>query len=51
MLKERSLNLVLVKENHVNGIDISLQPDKTVKYNGTKLSVKFCRPQGIIKMS
>ena len=41
MLKERSFEIVIVKENHGNGIDISLLKDKTVKYNGTKLSVKF----------
>ena len=41
MLKERTINLVLVKENHGDGLDISSKPDKTVKYNGTELTVKL----------
>lgn len=41
MLKERSFNIVMVKENHGNGIEICPKPDKTVKYSGTELEVKF----------
>ena len=41
MLKERTFSIVLVKENHGNGIDICSKPDKTIKYNGTKLEVKL----------
>ena len=41
MLKERTINLIVVKENHGNGLDISLKPDKTLKYNGTELTVKL----------
>ena len=39
MLKERTFNIVVVKENHGNGISIVETPDKVVKYNGTKLKV------------
>jgi alpha-D-xyloside xylohydrolase len=41
MLKERSVNIVLVKENHGNGTEVSPKPDKTVKYKGKKLDVKL----------
>jgi alpha-D-xyloside xylohydrolase len=41
LLKERTFSIVLVKENHGNGIEICSNPDKTIKYNGTKLEVKF----------
>ena len=41
MLKERSFNIILVKENHGTGVEISLKPDKTVKYNGTKMEIKL----------
>lgn len=41
MLKERTFQIVLVKENHGNGIDICTTPDKTVKYDGKKQVVKL----------
>jgi alpha-D-xyloside xylohydrolase len=41
MLKERSFDIVLVKINHGNGINITTKPDKSVKYSGNKLIVKF----------
>ena len=39
MLKERTFNIVLVKKNHGTGVDISSQPDKTIKYNGATLEI------------
>jgi alpha-D-xyloside xylohydrolase len=41
MLKDRSFNVVLIKENFGNGIEICPKPTKTVKYNGKKLDIKF----------
>jgi alpha-D-xyloside xylohydrolase len=41
MLNERSINIVLVKDNHGNGVNECSQPDKTIKYNGKKLEVKL----------
>ncbi len=41
MLKERTIHIVLVKENHGNGIEICSKPDKTVKYDGKKMEVKL----------
>jgi alpha-D-xyloside xylohydrolase len=39
MLKERTFNVVLVRENHGNGISIVETPDQVVKYNGKQLRV------------
>ena len=41
MLKERVFNIVLVGENHGTGVEICKIPDKTVKYRGLKMEVKF----------
>jgi alpha-D-xyloside xylohydrolase len=41
MLKERTFSIVLVKENHGIGVELCSNPDKTIKYNGNKLEVKF----------
>jgi alpha-D-xyloside xylohydrolase len=41
MLKKRTFNIILVKKNHGNGLDICLKPDKAVLYNGTGLKIKF----------
>ena len=41
MLKERTFAIVLVNENHGNGIGICSKPDKLVNYSGTKLEAKF----------
>jgi len=41
MIKDRSFQIVLVKESHGNGVDICATPDKTIKYSGTKLVEKF----------
>ncbi|MGA1978904.1 MAG: TIM-barrel domain-containing protein [Bacteroidales bacterium] len=41
MLKERIINVVLVSENHGTGLEICTKPDKTTKYNGEKLEIKF----------
>jgi alpha-D-xyloside xylohydrolase len=41
MLKERSFNIVLVIENHGTGVEICSKPDKTIKYSGVKLEMKF----------
>ncbi|MEJ2617029.1 MAG: DUF5110 domain-containing protein [Ignavibacteriaceae bacterium] len=41
MLKERTFNIVLVKVNHGNGVGVCTNPDKTVKYSGSKLKIQF----------
>jgi len=41
MLKERTINVVIVKENHGNGLEICRQFDKTIKYSGKEIQVKF----------
>lgn len=41
MLKERTFNVVLVSKNKGTGIDIHQKPDKTIKYNGSKLTIRF----------
>jgi alpha-D-xyloside xylohydrolase len=40
MLKERTFNVVLVKEKHGDGIAITDKPDQTVKYSGAEVKVK-----------
>jgi alpha-D-xyloside xylohydrolase len=39
MLKTRTLNIVLVKDNHGTGIEMCPKPDRTTKYTGTKLEI------------
>ena len=41
MLKERTFNIVLVNKNHGTGVEVCTQPDRSVKYNGSKLEIKF----------
>jgi alpha-D-xyloside xylohydrolase len=41
MLKDRTFNVVLVKDKHGNGIAPVETPDKVVKYNGTEVKVKM----------
>ena len=41
MLKERTFNIVVVKDKHGNGIDIVEAPDKVIKYNGKQVKVKL----------
>lgn len=41
MLKERTLNIILVSDNHGTGVEISSNFDKTVKYTGERMSIKF----------
>lgn len=41
MLKERIFNIVLVSKEKGTGIDICSNLDKTIKYNGNKLTIKF----------
>jgi alpha-D-xyloside xylohydrolase len=40
MLKERTFNVVLVKDNHGHGIAPVDTPDQIVKYDGTEVTVK-----------
>ena len=40
MLKERIFNIVLISEGHGTGVEICPKFDSTVKYDGTKLTVK-----------
>lgn len=39
ILKERTFDIVVVRENQGNGISIVETPDQVVKYNGTQLKV------------
>ena len=39
MLKTRTFNIVLVKDNHGTGIEICPKPDRTANYTGTKLEI------------
>jgi alpha-D-xyloside xylohydrolase len=41
MLKTRTLNIVLVRDGHGSGIEICPKPDRTTKYNGTRLEIKL----------
>lgn len=41
MQKERTINIVLVKENQGNGIDVCPKPDKTIRYDGKKQEIKL----------
>ena len=41
MLQERTFKLVLVSENHGNGLEITIHPDKTVEYIGNNVVVNF----------
>ena len=41
MLEKRLFNLVLVKENHGTGIDITLKPDRVITYNGSRQVIQF----------
>jgi alpha-D-xyloside xylohydrolase len=40
MLKDRTINVVLVKERHGDGLAITETPDQVVKYSGAELKVK-----------
>ncbi|MFZ1082309.1 MAG: TIM-barrel domain-containing protein [Candidatus Kryptoniota bacterium] len=40
MKKERTFNIVFVKENHGVGVDIEKQPDKTVQYKGNRIVIQ-----------
>jgi alpha-D-xyloside xylohydrolase len=41
MLEKRKFNIVLIKENHGNGIPICQTPDKIVEYSGKSISLKL----------
>jgi alpha-D-xyloside xylohydrolase len=41
MLNERTINIIIVGKNHGTDIEICQQPDKIVKYYGSKLEIKF----------
>jgi alpha-D-xyloside xylohydrolase len=43
MLKERTFNVVVVKEKHGHGIAVTETPDQVVKYSGTEVKVKVGR--------
>lgn len=40
ILKERTFHIVLVKENHGQGVSVTESPDQTVKYGGEEIKVK-----------
>ena len=39
MLKERTFNVVVVVKGHGTGVELASNNDKTVFYDGTKLTV------------
>jgi alpha-D-xyloside xylohydrolase len=41
MLKHRTFNVVIVSEDHGNGLEISSKFDKTIKYSGTQIEIDF----------
>jgi hypothetical protein len=41
MQKTRSFNIVLVKENHGNGLPVVAKPDRIVTYTGEEQVIKF----------
>jgi len=41
MLEIRNFRIVIVKEEHGTGVDITENPDKVIQYEGEKLTVKF----------
>ena len=41
MLKKRTFNIILVKENHGNGLEICSKPDKVLVYDGSALQIKL----------
>lgn len=41
MLERRSFQIILVKERHGTGVEITKNPDKVIHYEGKKLTVKF----------
>ena len=41
MLKDRTFNIVLVKENHGQGVAVVDSPDRTIKYAGAEMRVKI----------
>jgi alpha-D-xyloside xylohydrolase len=41
MLKERTINIVIVGKDHGTAVGICSRPDKIVKYDGAKLELKF----------
>jgi alpha-D-xyloside xylohydrolase len=41
MLKERTINVILVSENHGTGIEICSNPDKVIQYNGKRQIIWF----------
>ena len=40
MLKDRTLNIMLVKDQHGNGVATTENPDQVVKYGGAEIKVK-----------
>jgi alpha-D-xyloside xylohydrolase len=40
MIKERTFNVIFVKDNHGNGVTPVDQPDRVVKYSGNSISVR-----------
>ena len=41
MLKDRTFHIVIVRENHGTGVDVTAQPDKVVSYRGEGEEVDF----------
>jgi hypothetical protein len=41
MLEKRTFHIILVGQDHGNGIEPTAHPDKIVEYSGNQLSVAF----------
>ena len=41
MMQERTINIVVVSKDHGTGVEICPRPEKTVKYSGVQLEIKF----------
>lgn len=41
MLEKRQFNLVIVKENHGTGVEVTTEPDRIITYNGEQQIIQF----------
>ena len=41
MLKKRKIHIIIIKDNHGNGINLTKKPDKVVRYTGKKTEIRF----------
>ena len=41
MLKKRTFDVVIVSENHGNGLEITSSPENIIKYDGKEIKISF----------